>query len=104
MITKVRINAGYEEPDLKGTLLAPGFELMNCSKEYMQEHFEIGDNPKRNPWGKLPLDITSQRDTYPEAVAKLQKSKKPACRIRFQQVAFATTEFGAQFVRKNICA
>ena len=104
VLTQVRINEGYEEPDIKATTLEPGFQLMNCSKDYMHTHFAAGDNPKHNPWGDLPLDIASQRDKYPEAVAKLQKSKKPACRIRFQQVAFATTEFGAQFVRKNICA
>ena len=71
----------------------------------MQEHFEIGDNPKRNPWGKLPLDITSQRDTYPEAVAKLELSEKPACEVRFHQFKCATTRFGVQAVsilRRNV--
>ena len=92
VLTKVRINEGYEEPDRKSTLLYPGFELMNCSKDYMRTHFAGGDNPKHNPWGDLPLDITSQRDKYPEVVAKLEKSKKPACGVRVRNLACATME------------
>ena len=73
MITSAKINEGYEEADLKATELEPGFELLSCSPEYMHEHFASGDNPKANPWGELPLDIQSQREKNPDAVAKLEK-------------------------------
>ena len=82
VMSQVLINEGYEEPDRKATLLQPGFELMNCSTDYMRKHFAQGDPSKFIPWGQLPSDITSRREQNPDSVAKLEASWKPSCGVR----------------------